>query len=127
MEGSAYAPSKKDDGTSPEAASAQGSTATQMASGEICYKLNGDQEEINWYQSINFDLYPVLFPDHEQVFYNEAEDLYYNLVNDVIVGIGAVESSEPKTVTGIYNLAGQRLEKMQKGINIVNGRKVLVK
>ena len=127
LEGSAYGPSRKDDGTSPEAASAQGSTARQMASGEVCFKLNGNQEEINWYQSINFDLYPVLFPDHEQVFYNETEDLYYNLVNDVIVGIGTVESSEPKTVTGIYNLAGQRLEKMQKGINIVNGKKVLVK
>ena len=26
---------------------------------------------------------------------------------------------------GIYNLAGQRLQKMQKGINIVNGKKIL--
>ena len=25
----------------------------------------------------------------------------------------------------IYNLAGQRVSKMQKGINIVNGKKVL--
>jgi hypothetical protein len=25
----------------------------------------------------------------------------------------------------IYNLAGQRLNKMQKGINIVNGKKIL--
>ena len=25
----------------------------------------------------------------------------------------------------IYNLAGQRLQKMQKGINIVNGKKIL--
>ena len=28
---------------------------------------------------------------------------------------------------GIYNLAGQRLQKMQKGINIVNGKKIAVK
>ena len=28
---------------------------------------------------------------------------------------------------GIFNLAGQRLGKMQKGINIVNGKKVIVK
>ena len=27
--------------------------------------------------------------------------------------------------TAIYSLAGQRLQKMQKGINIVNGKKVL--
>ena len=29
--------------------------------------------------------------------------------------------------TAIFNLAGQRLEKLQRGINIVNGKKVLVK
>lgn len=28
---------------------------------------------------------------------------------------------------GIYNLSGQRLSKMQKGINIVNGKKIMVK
>ncbi len=27
----------------------------------------------------------------------------------------------------IYNLAGQRIQKMQKGINIVNGKKVVLK
>ena len=27
----------------------------------------------------------------------------------------------------IYNLAGQRLSKMQKGVNIVNGKKIFVK
>ena len=27
--------------------------------------------------------------------------------------------------SSIYNLAGQRLQKMQKGINIVGGKKVL--
>ena len=35
-----------------------------------------------------------------------------------------VETEEGAT---IYNLAGQRIQKMQKGINIVNGKKVLVK
>ena len=28
---------------------------------------------------------------------------------------------------GIYNLAGQRLEVPQKGINIINGKKVVIK
>jgi len=27
----------------------------------------------------------------------------------------------------VYNLAGQRLQKAQRGVNIINGRKVLVK
>jgi len=41
----------------------------------------------------------------------------------------AIESVEnaANVETPVYNLAGQRLGKMQKGINIVNGKKVLVK
>ena len=99
----------------------------QLMSGEVCYKLNGDQSEINWYQTINEDQYPLLFPDHEIVYYDETEGFYYNLINGIPVGINEIASSEPKVQTGIYNLAGQRLEKLQKGINIVNGKKVLVK
>ena len=43
-------------------------------------------------------------------------------------GIEEVKTTDngPQT-TAIYNLAGQRLNKPQKGINITNGRKVLVK
>jgi len=40
---------------------------------------------------------------------------------------GIVSPSEEKEDGAIYNLAGQRLQKMQKGINIVGGRKVFVK
>jgi len=42
--------------------------------------------------------------------------------------IGSIASSqEPKVNSQIFNLAGQRLSKAQKGVNIVNGKKVLVK
>lgn len=47
------------------------------------------------------------------------------LFNEISSGIENVEQEEG--VKTIYNLAGQRLTKMQKGINIVNGKKVLVK
>lgn len=40
-------------------------------------------------------------------------------INDLNVDVNANNE--------IYNLAGQRLSKMQKGINIVNGKKILVK
>ena len=33
----------------------------------------------------------------------------------------------PEEGAAIYNLAGQRVNKMQKGVNIVGGRKVLIK
>lgn len=41
-------------------------------------------------------------------------------------GISAVENNLNENGV-IYNLAGQRMSKMQKGINIINGKKVLVK
>ena len=44
--------------------------------------------------------------------------------DDVVTGIVApIGDTEEDTI--IYNLSGQRLNKMQKGINIVNGKKVL--
>ena len=42
-------------------------------------------------------------------------------------GIGEIDSLTPTLSKGeeaIYNLAGQRLSKMQRGINIVNGKKI---
>ena len=94
---------------------------TQLASGEVCFKLNGDQSEINWYQTIATDDYPVLSKaGHLQVwFYN---DIYTNVDPD---GISDIQATEQPVLQGIYNLAGQRLQKMQKGINIVNGKKIL--
>ena len=41
---------------------------------------------------------------------------------------GVRDIKESKSLDGpIYNLAGQRLSKLQKGINIVNGRKIAIK
>ena len=105
-------------------------TLEQFRSGEVCYKLNGDQSELHWYQTINEDTYPVLSPDRYQVFFNEEESIYYNLVDGIPVGINEIEGDSQLTADGgqgIYNLAGQRLSKMQKGINIVGGKKILVK
>ena len=42
-------------------------------------------------------------------------------------GIESVFGADENGTVTIYNLAGQRLNKLEKGINIVNGRKVLVK
>jgi len=41
---------------------------TQMASGEVCYKLNGEQAEINWFQTLGEDAYPVLDDTHKVVY-----------------------------------------------------------
>lgn len=42
-------------------------------------------------------------------------------------GIVEVTSKKPEVKDNIYNLQGQRISTLQKGLNIVNGRKVLVK
>ena len=46
---------------------------------------------------------------------------------DPTTGITETRTVAREEVEGIFNLAGQRMSKMQKGINIVNGKKVLVK
>ena len=45
-----------------------------------------------------------------------------------VVGIETINKEDSKLPDApIYNLNGQRLETMQKGINIINGKKILVK
>ena len=46
---------------------------------------------------------------------------------DAADGIETIEHSPMASEQSICNVAGQRLSKMQKGINIVNGKKVIVK
>ena len=54
----------------------------------------------------------------------EGEYSYYNDINGVPIGIKEINAPEPMDGY-IYNLAGQRLSKMQKGINIIGKKKVL--
>lgn len=120
-------------GSGTEASSNTGATAVsseQLASGEVCYQLNGNQTSINWYQTlpssdatIEADPYPVLFDSHLRVwFYN---GVYTNEDPDGIHSIAKGQWTGDNAK--IYNLVGQRLSKMQKGINMVNGKKLIRK
>lgn len=53
-----------------------------------------------------------------KAFYFEGED-------DDATGIEAIDNGQQTIDSQIYNLAGQRLQKMQNGINIINGKKIL--
>lgn len=44
--------------------------AATLATGELCYMMNGDQSTINWYQTLGEDAYPVPFDSHMQVYAN---------------------------------------------------------
>ena len=57
---------------------------------------------------------------------NGVKDFSINLEADV-TGIKTIDDAQSTMNDAIYNLAGQRLKKMQKGINIVNGKKMVIK
>ena len=46
-------------------------TLEQFQNGEVCYKLNGNQSNIYWYQNIGEDKFPVLNESHGIVVRNE--------------------------------------------------------
>ena len=93
----------------------------QFKGGEVCYKLNGDQNVINWYQTIGEDDFPVLDKTRQVVFKN-PDGSYGNQLDE-----DGIESLTPAFLNGegVYNLSGQRVSKVKKGIYIVNGKKVL--
>ena len=118
-------------GSGTDETSATGATAVtteQLASGEITYRLNGDQTEINWYQTllssdatIEADPYPVLFDSHQRVWCYDG-----SYTNDNPDGIATIEHSPQNIDYSVYDLMGRKLNgQLPKGIYIVNGKKVL--
>ena len=96
-------------------------TLEQFKNGEVCFKLNGDQSQINWFQNIGSDEFPVLDDTHQVVFKNEDGSYENSLDPDGISLTPTLSEGEG----AIYNLSGQRMSRLQKGINIINGKKVL--
>lgn len=74
-----------------------------MANGEIQAKLGS-----KWVQIIGVDAYPIPGAD-------DATAIGKEEAGGITYKQGSI----------IVNLAGQRLSKMQKGVNVVNGKKVL--
>lgn len=51
----------------------------------------------------------------------------FTVANGSVTGINSVKTGTNAASMGIFNIAGQRLNGLQKGINIVDGKKVIVK
>lgn len=47
--------------------------------------------------------------------------------NDLVDGIKSIDNGQLTIDNAVYNLAGQRMSKLQRGVNIVNGMKVIIK
>ena len=54
-----------------------------MGTGELCFRLNGKQNQIAWYQNIGQDNYPVLDQTHSVVYLKGEVDCGGNSVGDV--------------------------------------------
>ena len=109
-----------------------GITSTQMAaanSGCKFYYLTMNGEQIGFYRRNDtgsaFEM-PVANKAYLAVPEGQVGNIKDFSFNDIVDGIKVVETTETEN-NAIYNLAGQRVSKMQKGIYIVNGKKVLVK
>ena len=95
-------------------------SASEMASGAICFALNEGQETPQWFQTLGVDPYPVLDPTHG--FVKRAEDgTFYNDGT----AIESIKTDIPQDK--VYTINGIRVEKTQKGVYIINGKKVMVK
>lgn len=85
----------------------------------MCYKLNGDQSTITWFQKLGEDAYPVLNAERGTVIPNNGGGF------ENATGIQQV-AKEQRT-NGIYNLKGQKVAKAKKGVHVIDGQKVLTR
>ena len=51
----------------------------------------------------------------------------FTIVEDVTTGINVVESTPTISSDKIFSISGQQLNKTKKGVNIINGKKIIVK
>lgn len=78
-----------------------------------------------------------LYPNTTYIFSIKATDLWGNDSSNNLEGFFTTAEDDSDGITGIavngaeakaiYNLAGQRMQKAQKGLNIIGGKKVMVK
>ena len=70
-------------------------TAEQVASGELCFKLNGDQNTIAWYQKLGEDQYPIPFAKEGAQVYQNATYLCPNKIEGTATYSNSSESTIP--------------------------------
>lgn len=101
-------------------------TDEQLASGEVCYLLNGSMtpdENAAWTQTLGTDANPLPMPGHGLV---DLVDGAYKNITSPGEGVNEILCRD-QLVNGIFNLQGQKVNKTTKGVYIINGKKVLVK
>lgn len=95
-------------------------SADAIASGALAYYINKEAGENVFFQTLGVDAYPVPFSTHGIV-YQLSETEFTNDITATT--INSVEKLSGNNV--IYNIAGQKMQNLQRGLNIINGRKVI--
>ena len=124
-------------------------TLTGSQASRMIYKFQNEKG------SVGFKRVPAVDGKYNTATFSDGDRLYYAITTDIAKKIAAANGAtsdadldfiqwhgitpdqivaginEVKAVSsvqqGIYNLQGQKLTRLQKGINIVNGRKVVIK
>ena len=103
-------------------------TTEQLASGEVCYLLNGDQQNIQWTQTLGEESAPKPFPG--SIVLKNNDGTFYNGED----AMEKVQGSESMVQSDVFDLSGRKIDvnsmkarKLSRGLYIINGKKVLVK
>ena len=100
-----------------------GTLAPTYLAEETAYGLSGNQFFLNNAGTINTNR--AYLPASELSTCGNVKALTF--IFETVDGIKTVEQVSAEEAAEIFNLAGQRLQKAQRGVNIINGKKVLVK
>lgn len=113
------------DAAAPAKNDLQGSNGS-VAFGENIYVLANKKHGIGFYKTVGGGKY---VPEGRAYLKNSSgssvKEAYLFSFDDEETAIANVNVNGNGNNAAIYNMAGQRISKLQKGINIVNGKKVL--
>ncbi len=106
----------------------QGSDGTVTGDGSTIFALSSKANGVGFYPVGSGVTIPAgrAYLVYNNTGGNHVKGFTFVFDDDDATGISLTEDGRSQMEDGaIYNLAGQRVSKMQKGINIVNGKKVL--
>ena len=92
-------------------------------SGKVVYEKPINASSI---VGLNIDISKYAKGDYTVTIENDNES-FIGEFKAQLTGIESIRSKKPEMRGYIYNLQGQRLSSLQKGLNIVNGKKVYVR
>lgn len=112
-----------------EANDLSGTSTAQSPAPENCYIFSYGQNGLGFYK---YAAGKSLAAHKAFLIYEKQNDakgfrMAFEGMNDGIDGIESLTTAQYEGENAYYNLSGQRLGRMQKGINIVGGKKIIVK